>query len=63
MDNAQFQRIESWLALIAEELYVARLDREAVPRDAEVENRKRPDASRRDSHLEQILKLRKSLSE
>jgi hypothetical protein len=62
MENAQFQRIESWLALVAEELYVARLDREAAAPTSD-DHKTQLDPARRDSHIEQIFKLRKALSE
>jgi hypothetical protein len=63
MESSELKRIESWLALIAEELYVARLDRESDTKDEDTKELKSGSEQRRNAHVEQILKLRIALNE
>jgi hypothetical protein len=65
MEKAELKRLESWLALIAEELYVARLDREisAIPTDDDQPANREPADQRRQAHVEQISRLRIALNE
>lgn len=65
--DTDLKRLESWLALIAEELYVARLDRETAPRPGQgddegpARNAGQSD-QRRAAHVDQIQKLRITLN-